>query len=100
MNNDTVFDQEYAETASATRSRIALAKFFSFLVLVFASLFFGVFCFAPECMYVPTPLGVPLSIVSVPGLILLSIAVSGMFVCFARSNDRALGLVAKTGGVA
>lgn len=90
MNNETVLDEAYTETASATHNRIALAKGFSVLVLVLAALFFGVFCFAPERMGAATPFGVPLSILCVPGLILSAIAISGAFVWFARSNDRAI----------
>lgn len=97
VNNDTVLDQGYDETEGATHGRIALAKAFSVLVLLLAGMFFGVFCFASEQMSVATPFGVPLSIVSVPGLILAAIAISGAFVYFARANDRACERNGRTG---
>ncbi|PXW24047.1 hypothetical protein [Paraburkholderia caballeronis] len=100
MNNDTVLDQGYDETDSAAHGRVALAKAFSVLVLLPASLFFGVFCFAPEQMSAATPFGVPVSIVSIPGLILVAIAISGAFVRFARANDRACERAARTGAQA
>lgn len=100
LNNDTMLEQGYQETAGATHGRIALAKFFSFLVVVLAGLFFGVFCFAPERMATATSFGVPFSIVSVPALILVAIGISGAFVVCARANDRACGRAVRTGAEA
>ncbi|WP_086908676.1 hypothetical protein [Paraburkholderia hospita] len=80
-------ERDFERLDQINRGKVALGKSFSLLVLMLATAFFGIFCFMPEQMALPTRFGVPVSIFMFVGLIVISLVISSLFVVCAEKNE-------------
>ena len=90
MINETVLERDCVERRVQARGNVALGKSFSLVALILVTAFFGIFCFSPEIMALPTRFDVSVGIVVFPTLILSLLLVSVLFeICPTRGEYEA-----------
>lgn len=87
MINETALEGDF-EALGQTKGKIALAKSFSTIIVMLVTAYFGLFCFTPEIMAVPTHLNLSVGLLLFPALILSCVVISVLFVFCAEKHDR------------